>query len=167
MINLKKVIIPSYGAFSHYYSGVCELNEYNAGRTLSDLEKVFNYLDNGETDGPDLNEQIKTYKAAGITKKIPLKYFYATFYKKGTCHIEWRVPELVEKLNIYGCRHKGWLPPSYGKKAYADMAPEEKTVVDEFQGEEAYAKVMARTDYYLMDDNAIGMKLLGAGEASE
>lgn len=166
MINLKKVIIPSYGAFSHYYSGACELNEYNAGRTLSDLEKVFNYLDNGETDGPDLKEQIKTYKAAGITKKIPLKYFYATFYKKGTCHIEWRVPELVEKLNIYGCRHKGWLPPSYGKKAYADMAPEEKTVIDEFQGEDAYSKVMARKDYYLMDDNAIGVKLLGAGEES-
>lgn len=163
MINLKKVIVPTYGAFSSYSRESSKLNERAACKVLADLEKVFNYLDSGDTTGPDLYEQIRSYNAAGITKKIPFKYFYATFYKKGTCHIEWRVPELVEKLNIYGCRHKGWLPPSYGKKAYADMAPEEKTVVDEFQGEEAYAKVMARTDYYLMDDNAISVKLLETG----
>ena len=46
------------------------------------------------------------------------------------------------------------------------MTPEEKTVIDEFQGEDAYSKIMARKDYYLMDDNAIGVKLLGAGEES-
>ncbi|MBQ6164756.1 MAG: DUF4942 domain-containing protein [Clostridia bacterium] len=167
MINTKKVIIPTYGCYSSYSWESGKLNESAACKALSDLEKVFNYLDNGETSGPDLREQVKAYAAAGITKKIPLKYFFATFYKKGTCHIEWRVPELVEKLNIYGCQRKNWLPPSYGKKHYADMTPEEKTVVDEFQGEEAYAKVMARTDYYLMSDAAIGVKLLTTGAETE
>ena len=159
MINLKKVIIPTYGVYSTY-SWDKDMNTNAACRTLADLEKVFNYLDNGDTTGPDLREQIESYAKEGITKKIPLKFFYATFYKKGTCHIEWRVPELVEKLNIYGCQRKGWLPPCYGKRGYTDMTPEEKSVIDEFQGEEAYAKVIARTDYYLMDDSAIGVKLL-------
>lgn len=163
MINTKKVIIPTYGCYFSYSWESGELNESAACRALSDLEKVFNYLDNGETTGPDLRDQIKTYAASGITKKIPLKYFFATFYKKGTCHIEWRVPELVEKLNIYGCQRKNWLPPSYGKKHYADMTPEEKTVVDEFQGEEAYEQVVAKADYYLMDSASLGVKLLGSG----
>lgn len=163
MINTKKVIIPTYGVYSSYSWERDQLNESAAIRTLADLEKVFNYLDNGETTGPDLRDQIRTYNASGITKKIPLKYFFATFYKKGTCHIEWRVPELVEKLNIYGCQRKNWLPPSYGKKHYADMTPEEKTVVDEFQGEEAYEQVVAKADYYLMDSASLGVKLLGSG----
>lgn len=164
MINLKKVIIPTYGTFSSYSWDRGELNTSTAVHALADIEKVFNYLDNGDTTGPDLRETISLYGERG--RKIELKYFNATFYKKGTCHIEWRVPALVEKLNIYGCQHKGWLPPSYGKKAYSDMTPEEKTVIDEFQGEDTYSKVMARKDYYLMDDNAIGVKLLGAGEES-
>ena len=164
MINLKKVIIPTYGTFSSYSWDRGELNTSTAVHALADIEKVFNYLDNGDTTGPDLRETISLYGERG--RKIELKYFNATFYKKGTCHIEWRVPALVEKLNIYGSQHKGWLPPSYGKKAYSDMTPEEKTVIDEFQGEDAYSKVMARKDYYLMDDNAIGVKLLAAGEES-
>lgn len=164
MINLKKVIIPTYGTFSSYSWDQGNLNTSTAVHALADIEKVFNYLDNGETTGPDLYDTIKLCGERG--RKIELKYFNATFYKKGTCHIEWRVPALVEKLNIYGSQHKGWLPPSYGKKAYSDMTPEEKTVIDEFQGEDAYSKVMARKDYYLMDDNAFGVKLLGAGEES-
>ena len=163
MINTKKVIIPTYGVYSSYSWEHEPLNESAAIRTLADLEKVFNYLDNGETTGPDLRDQIRIYNASGITKKIPLKYFFATFYKKGTCHIEWRVPELVEKLNIYGCQRKNWLPPSYGKKHYANMTPEEKTVVDEFQGEAAYEQVVAKADYYLMDSASLGVKLLGSG----
>lgn len=163
MINTKKVIIPTYGFYSSYSWERDKLNESAAIRTLSDLEKVFNYLDNGETTGPDLRDQIRTYNASGITKKIPLKYFFATFYKKGTCHIEWRVPELVEKLNIYGCQRKNWLPPSYGKKHYADMTPSEKTVVDEFQGEAAYEQVVAKADYFLMDSASLGVKLLETG----
>ena len=73
------------------------------------------------------------------------------------------MPELVDKLNIYGCQRKNWLPPSYGKKHYADMAPEEKTVIDEFQGEAAYEQVVAKADYYLMDSASLGVKLLGSG----
>ena len=43
------------------------------------------------------------------------------------------------------------------------MTPEEKTVVDEFQGEAAYEQVVAKADYYLMDSASLGVKLLGSG----
>lgn len=76
-----------------------------------------------------------------ISKKIPLNYFTVTFYKKGTCHIQFTNLDLLKKFNIYACRKKQWLPPSYGKKSYNEMDPEEKIVIDNFEGEEVYNKV--------------------------
>ncbi len=58
-------------------------------------------------------------------------------------------PELIDRFNIYAAQQRGWLPPSYGKKQYAEMDAEEKAVVDSFQGAEAYAKVMRNPGYYL------------------
>lgn len=85
----------------------------------------------------------------GITKNIACKFFQATFYKKGTVHITFTCPELIDRFNIYAAQNRGWLPPSYGKKSYKDMTAEEKTVIDSFQGEKAYNEVMAKSDYYL------------------
>lgn len=153
-INNKKVILPINGYSSYYFGkGSVPLDEYKIKDNLSDIEKVLNYLDMGETENVDLGQTIKKAAEEGQTKKIPFKYFFATFYKKGTCHIEFR-PEcrkLIDKLNIYGSQKKGWLPPDYGRKRYSDMADEEKTVIDDFQGKEAYEKVCANSEYYLMD----------------
>lgn len=73
-------------------------------------------------------------------------------------HINFRNQELVDRFNIYCCRHKGWLPPSYGKAQYSNMQTAEKVVVDSFHGdgkegsgEKAYTMVMARPDYYLAE----------------
>ena len=49
---------------------------------------------------------------------------------------------IIDRLNIFAGQRKNWLPPSYGKKHYADMTQEEKIVIDEFQGEKAYESVM-------------------------
>ena len=166
MINTKKVIIPTYGVYSTYSWSSKEFNELAAFDTLSDIEKVFNYLDTGNTTGPDMMNQLKVYSESRMAKKIPLKYFTVTFYKKGTCHIEWRVPELVDKLNIYGCQRKNWLPPCYGKKHYADMTQEEKTVIDEFQGEQEYEKVVSNANFYLVSANQL-LQLPGAKEEDE
>lgn len=155
MINTKKVIIPTYGVYSTYSWSSKEFNELAAFDTLSDIEKVFNYLDTGNTTGPDMMNQLKIYSESRTAKKIPLKYFFVTFYKKGTCHIEWRVPDLVDKLNIYGCQRKNWLPPCYGKKHYSDMTPEEKTVIDEFQGKDEYEKVVSNASFYLVSANQL------------
>ena len=94
------------------------------------------------------NELRKSFEQ-GITKNIACKFFRATFYKKGTVHITFTCPELIDRFNIYAAQNRGWLPPSYGKKSYKDMTAEEKTVIDSFQGEKAYNEVLAKSDYYL------------------
>ena len=45
--------------------------------------------------------------------------------------------------------------PSYGKKSYKEMTPAEKAVVNEFEGEKEYNKVIANKGYYLFDGNYI------------
>ena len=85
----------------------------------------------------------------GITKNIPLKYFTATFYKKGTVHLVFNCPKLIERFNIYAAQYKRWLPPDYGKKHYSKMTQEEKAVIDSFQGEKAYTEVVTNANFYL------------------
>lgn len=122
---------------------------------LYDMEKCFNYLDNGRTgNGAGMERILEAAKRNGQTKNIELKYFTVTFYKKGTCHIIFRDEELLKKFNIFGAQHRGWLPPSYGKKAYKEMTKEEQAVVAEFEGEIEYSKTMSNTDFYLTDTNA-------------
>lgn len=151
MVN-KKVIIPLSGYRDLSYSfGGYDPTQYDVKDKLSDIEKVFNYLDGGLTPDMNLQHELNQAKIDNRTKKVPLKYFTVTFYKKGTCHIEFTNEELLKKFNIYGGRGKNWLPPSYGKKKYTDMTQEEKTVIDNFEGEKEYAKVLSKQQYYLAD----------------
>nr|DAH15327.1 MAG TPA: Type I restriction enzyme Methylase [Caudoviricetes sp.] len=152
----KKVIIPltGYGYFGDRY----EPTRYKTLEKLQDIEKCFNYLDGGLTDAVDLKQSLEFAEQYGETKNIQLKYFTVTFYKKGTCHIVFNNDELLHKFNIFGSQKKGWLPPSYGKKKYKDMTQEEKTVVNEFDGNETeYNKVMQNTEYYLFDSGSVLM----------
>lgn len=152
----KKVIIPltGYGYWGDRY----EPTHYQTLDKLQDIEKCFNYLDGGLTDAVDLKQSLKFAEQYGETKNIQLKYFTVTFYKKGTCHIVFNNDELLKKFNIFGSQKKGWLPPSYGKKQYKDMTTEEKTVVNEFDGNETeYNKTMRNRKYYLFDSNSVLM----------
>jgi hypothetical protein len=157
----KKVIIPTYGVWDDWDG---RPRVYNAVGVLSDLEKILNYLDGGMTQEVNLSDTIKQHFDAGITKNIPCKYFSATFYKKGTVHLVFTCPELIERFNIYAAQNKNWLPPSYGKKRYTDMTAEEKAVVDSFQGEAAYNTVMEKAGYYLAPVTNAQMLMLGSGE---
>lgn len=142
----KKVIIPCYGIFSSY-SGNPSFHE--ARGALEDIERVLNFLDGGMTQDVDFWHILDNCFNQGITKNIQLKYFKATFYKKGTIHLVFTCPELIERFNIYAAQNKSWLPPCYGKKKYADLSAEEKKVIDSFQGEDAYTKVIEKANYYL------------------
>ena len=151
----KKVIIPLRS-----YSGI--FNRYNpASRDiiskLEDMEKCFNYLDNGRTEAVDLEQSLKFAEEYGETKDIVLKYFTVTFYKKGTCHITFTNKELLKKFNIFGSQRKGWLPPHYGKKSYKDMTQEEKQVVNEFEGEQSYNQTVSNSKYFLFDSNNMNL----------
>ena len=143
----KKVVIPYVRAFSEY-SGDFDPG-YRVYEELADIEKALNYLDGGLTESRDLHRCLQNAKATGQTKKIRLKFFYVTFYKKGTCHLEFTNEELLKKLNIFGSQQKGWLPQDYGRKKYSEMAPEEKAVIDSFEGETEYAKTVNNAGYYI------------------
>lgn len=155
----KKVIIPLSGFDYSYYSNSKEYNptKYDVINKLTDIEKGFNYLDGGLTDSIDLRAVLSKAKEDGDTKKVQLKYFTVTFYKKGTCHIEFTNLELLKKFNIFGAQNKGWLPPHYGKKGYDEMEPEEKEVIDEFEGKESYERVIQNSGYYLASTDSMLM----------
>jgi len=151
----KKVIIP-LRAYNEFW-GRYEPSDYKIVNKLQDIEKCFNYLDGGLTEAVDLEESLKFAEEYGETKDIQLKYFTVTFYKKGTCHITFNNDELLKKFNIFGSQHKGWLPPSYGKKVYKDMTTEEKAVVNEFEGEKEYSKVISNKEYYIFDGSNLNL----------
>ena len=121
------------------------------------MERVFDYLDGGEDTTRNLEWILRDAEHIEQSRKINCKYFYLTFYKKGTCHIEFKDQRLLDKFNIFGSQHKGWLPPSYGTKSYQTMTKEEQAVVDDFQGEKEYEKVMANKDYYMFDSSSVLM----------
>ena len=150
----KKVIIPlnAYDMFGDYRPSY-----HNIVSKLQDIEKCFNYLDGGLTESIDLEQSLNFAEEYEETKNIELKYFSITFYKKGTCHITFTNEELLKKFNIFGAQHKRWLPPCYGKKKYNDMTVEEKAVVNDFEGETEYNKVMNNTKYYLFDGNNLNL----------
>ena len=154
----KKVIIPCYGVFSEW-SG--EPRVYEAQKELQDIERILNFLDGGMTRELDSWDTIKSFFETGETKNIPTKFFKATFYKKGTVHLVFTCPELIERFNIYAGQRKSWLPPSYGKKTYKDMTVEEKAVINSFQGEKAYNEILAKTNYYLAPVTNNQMLMLG------
>ncbi len=154
----KKVILPVNGMFSdpYYIQKQGVLNVRTAEDTISDIEKVFDYLDGNMTASVSLRGVLSEASLAGKTKNIPCKYFSVSLFKKGTMHITFHNQELLDRFNIYCCGKKGWLPPSYGRTQYSDMAPEEQSVVDGFDGDgaegsgaAAYAKVLRRPGYYL------------------
>ena len=154
----KKVIIPLKGYYDMQYSwGRYNPSDYKVIEKLSDIEKALNYLDGGLTESIDLRNILKKAEDEEQTKKIQLKYFTVTFYKKGTCHIEFTNMELLKKLNIFGSQQKGWLPPSYGNKAYSEMSKEEKSVINSFEGEISYKDTLAKADYYIFKADKIPM----------
>ena len=140
----KKVIIPMI-TYTFYGS----LESYCIAHMLSDVEKVFNYFEGNEITSGNIMGILERNVKMGVTRKIELKYFYISIFKKGTVHIEFKDQKLVDRFNIYACQHKSWLPPTYGKIHYDDMTDEEKEVIDSFQGKKEYEKVVCEKDYYL------------------
>lgn len=153
----KKVIIPCRGVFSEYTG---EPRKYDAIEVLSDIEKILNFFDGNMTADVDLGETISRCFDEGRTRNIPCKFFSATFYKKGTVHLVFNCPELIERFNIYAAQNRGWLPPTYGRKKYSDMDADEKKVVNSFQGEAEYEKILENRGFYLASPTGSGVSLL-------
>lgn len=159
----QKVVIPYcqswdgiFKKFDFWYYGYGS----NVFKILDDLEKCLAFLQIGDSEyiyDIDLNNQLKVYQQQQITKKMQFRYFDVDVFKKGTMHIKFRDLDLLKRFNIYGCQHKGWLPPSYGKKSYSEMNAEEKQVVNEYEGQQEYEKVYNNRENYILD---VGQRML-------
>lgn len=156
----KKVVIPYVAAWEWGRLEYYHYSDRSVYRKLDDLEKCLAFLQIGESEyvyDIDLSHQLKIYQEQQITRKMQFRYFEVDVFKKGTMHIKFRDLELLKRFNIYGCQHKGWLPPAYGKKSYKDMNAEEKQVIDEYEGQQEYEKVYANRENYILD---VGQRML-------
>lgn len=164
-----KVILPTYGMFSNYSWSKEPFNLYEAEKTISDIEKVFEYLDGNMSAHVDLHGVLQAAHNSCQTKNIQCKFFSVTLYKKGTMHIKFNNQELVDRFNIYCSQKKNWLPPNYGRTAYADMSKDAQDVVDGFNGNgtegsgaAAYAEIVKRQGYFLAEPGGQVLALPGA-----
>ena len=146
-----KIILPISLFKKSIFNNQYEISIWNTSslRLLYDIEKVFNYLGGHPQTYADCGSTLVYIKEHEVTKNVDFKYFTATFYKKGTCHITFKDLETLKKFNIFGSQRKKWLPPSYGKKQFKDMTPEEQQIVKEFQGEKDYTHVLEHADWYI------------------
>ncbi len=157
----KKVIIPLSGFRDLEYSwGGFKPTHYDLVAKLTDIEKSLTYLQTGtniEVEEINLKEALNFAEQYRDSKKIKTKYFTIDFFKKGTAHLYFNSDELLHRFNIYGSQQKNWLPPSYGKKTYTEMSDEEQQVINEFEGELSYRKVMSNKNDYILDNNKLLM----------
>lgn len=143
----EKVIIPcrawdtTWGKWSYW----------NTAEELRDLEKCLAFLDSGQSRAESIGAALSHAEKSQQSANIVSSYFSVTFYKKGTMHVRFSRLDLLDRLNRFGSQRKGWLPPSYGKRHYADMGSEERAAVDSFEGEASYAEVMADPSKYIVE----------------
>lgn len=159
----QKVVVP----YCNCWDGICKKFDFwhygygsNVFKILDDIEKCLAFLQIGESEldyAVDLSGHLKVCQERQETRKLQFRFFDVDIFKKGTMHIKFRDEELLKRFNIYGCQHKGWLPPAYGKKSYKDMNAEEKQVIDEYEGQQEYEKVYANRENYILD---VGQRML-------
>lgn len=147
----KKIVIPYVNCWDHIFKEY-KYSFSDLKTLLDDIEKCFDFLAIEKNDNiyeRDLSTWLYHYEQTQQTKKLCFKYFDVDVFKKGTAHIKFRDEEVLKRFNLYGCQHKGWLPPSYGKKSYNDMTESEKKVIDEYEGEAEYTKVFNNPEKYM------------------
>lgn len=151
-----KVIIPANGCCADKWRNE-KLDTYRVNSLISDLERAMNYLDRGETSFRMPVDRAVRIANMNDMNKADFTYFTCTFYRKGTCHIKFK-PEasrIIDRLNIFAGQKKNWLPPTYGKKHYADMTAEEQAVIDDFQGADSYEKTIADPSMLITSGSAL------------
>lgn len=158
-----KAILPAQGAYAHDDIWKKDkFDSWDAMNALRDLEKVLDFFDGeGVYASVDMSEAMETFqktfeRTQQPPKNIILKHFSVSFFKKGTVHIKFHDQKLIDRFNIYCARQANELPPDYGKKTYGDLTPEEKVVVDSFNGdgtdgsgEKNYTAVFENQSLYL------------------
>ena len=144
-----KIIIPLYAYSQWRWDKDALFEDYRVKERIEDIQKVFDFLDGGLSSNVNVAEIVQEVKKTGNARNVQFKYFKATFYKKGTCHITFTNLDVLAKFNLFAAQNKNWLPPSFGKKHYKQMDEEERATVDSFTGgEKEYEQMLAKADYY-------------------
>jgi len=138
----KKVILPIKNFIS--WSGSLQVSYDH--RHLDDIDKVMNYFDSNSEYVSILHALEQSFKD-NITSNVDSTYFKITVYKKGTIHLTFKSEDIRRRFNVIACKHKKWLPDSYGKKEYPDMNVEEQSVVEEFEGRDSYNKNLNQLEF--------------------
>lgn len=134
----KKVILPiSLFAGRGYSWAGWEIDHYYSGAELQDIDTVMSYFD-GMGSYYSMIKALKHAFTSGETKKIESTYFTIDCYKKGTVHLVFNDENILRRFNVAACLGKNWLPVDYGKVPYQDLPPEEKEVVESFEGQKSY-----------------------------
>lgn len=161
----RKIILPMYALESGFSK--LRLN-YRIPDELRDMVKVFNYLDDNRADVRLLvSGACASAERREDYRGIDLRYFEISFYKKGTAHIVFTNQRLLDKFNIFAAQRKKWLPPAYGAKPYEEMNEEEREVINNFQGREAYEEVYKERKYYIVDSAALLELASDGGQGAE
>lgn len=85
--------------------------DYNFKRKLHDLEKAFAYLDGKQFPELSLENAVDSYgKVFPFKERVGSSYIEARFYLKGTAHLYFTDLKLLQKLNLFVGRRRGWLP---------------------------------------------------------
>ena len=137
----KRLVIPIYAGYGDHgpfqdYSKRWKL-DYQAAAILSDIDIVMNYFD-GMGWYDSMSNALERYFAKGISSKIQSTYFTMTVYKKGTIHLMFNDENILRRFNVAACLGKGWLPFDYGRKTYEESDPEERLLIESFEGKASY-----------------------------
>jgi hypothetical protein len=152
----ERIILPMSGAFKSYSSRQ-ELN-YDMAERLGDLVKVFNYF--ATEDRANVRQLVagqiaEADRTGNFT--LDLRYFDIKIYKKGTVHIKIKDKLILNRFNLFAAMKRRWLPPNFGKARYEDMQPDEKQVVDNFCGKQAYEAILKDPDKYIISPERLAL----------
>lgn len=148
----RKIIFPLGNSYEAFWDNILVSWRlgYNVKAELRDVDVVMNYFDGGGSyvSTADAIETAfgdrRNNRYSAQTKKIKSTYFTIDVFKKGTIHLTFNSEDILRRFNVAACKGKGWLPGNYGSTTYDDMNPEEKAVVDSFEGQLSYSKNLNR-----------------------
>lgn len=153
----EKVIIPVHSVDWNNKFSIA----YEHENMLYDLFTAIGYIAQKNITHSEIRNIIETCVRENQRKNVDFPYLTLSFYKKGTCHIKFKDKKILEKLNRIGANKRGWLPPSYGKKAYSDMTEEEQACINEFEGKQTYEDAYYNNDLNYINDKNCYRALLG------
>ena len=119
---------------------------YRVADKIANIERVLHFLDTSGKpyDSSALRNTLALATKEQRTANIQCQYFSLTFYKKGTCHLTFSDKDVLKTFNAFAAQHKNWLPPTYGKKHYAEMSKEDKDVVRNYESVQSYEDSFSR-----------------------